>query len=603
MRNLSKLVIVESPAKAKTIGKYLGKDYKVIASVGHIRDLPKSKLGVDVDNDFLPLYENKKDKSNVIKELKAKAKDSESIFLATDPDREGEAIAWHLANILELDEHEQNRVTFNEITKNGVQSGMKNPRQLDLDLINSQQARRILDRLLGYKLSPFLWKKVRRGLSAGRVQSVAVRIIVDREKEIEAFIPHEYWSVDAKLLKDSADSLFNAKLVEAKGEKIDSGANCTLTSKARTDDILAELKNAEYVVGKVKKSKRKKQPSPPFTTSTLQQEASGKLSFGSMRTMRAAQDLYEGVNVHGHGAVGLITYIRTDSIRVSDEAANAASTLIEQRYGKEYLPDKPHFFKTKNNNANAQDAHEAIRPSSVHLKPDDIKDSLTPDQYKLYKLIWSRFMASRMSEAVFDSVVSDIENGAYVFRATGSKLKFDGFLKVYQTALEEDEGNMLPDLSVGEGLDEKDVTAEQGFTQPPPRFTEASLVKELEEKNIGRPSTFVPIVATLTERRGYVERDKKALMPTELGFVVTELMEKYFKEIVDAGFTAGMEDKLDDIEADGRNWQGIVAEFYDVLKDELKVADDEIEKIIIEDEPTDEICELCGKPMVIKQGR
>ncbi|MCL1895075.1 MAG: type I DNA topoisomerase [Clostridiales bacterium] len=588
------LVIVESPSKAKTIGKFLGSNYKVVASVGHIRDLPKSKLGIDIDNNFKPDYINIRGKGDVIRELKKEAKGAKNVLLATDPDREGEAISWHIAYLLGLSDDSADRIIFNEITKEAIKNAVKAPRRIDMKLVDAQQARRVLDRIVGYKISPLLWSKIRMGLSAGRVQSAALKLIVDREREIRAFVPEEFWKVTVQLAKQSGDTReFTARLSEKDGGKYIPG------NKAEADETLAALKAGTYSVSSVEEKERRRKPYAPYTTSTLQQDASIKLGFQTRRVMSVAQQLYEGVSVKGHGTIGLVTYIRTDSVRISAEADLAAKAYIKEEFGDNYIGNN--FFQNKKKDI--QDAHEAIRPSYVNLRPEDIKDSLTSDQFKLYRLIWSRFVASRMSEAVFDSVAADIKNGRYTFRATGSKLKFDGFLKVYQTKLEEDEGNMLPGLTAGEALDEKGLNAEQGFTQPPARFTEASLVKELEEKNIGRPSTFVPIIATLTERRGYVEREKKTLIPTELGFVVTELMEKYFTEIVDAGFTAGMEDKLDNIEADGRDWQGVVADFYDVLKGELETADAEIEKIKLEDEPTDEVCELCGLPMVIKQGR
>ena len=588
------LVVVESPSKAKTIGKFLGANYKVVASVGHIRDLPKSKLGIDIEGGFKPEYINIRGKGDIIRELKKEAKDAKSVLLATDPDREGEAISWHIAYLLGLSGDAQSRIVFNEITKEAIRNAVKAPRSIDMNLVDAQQARRVLDRIVGYKISPLLWRKIRMGLSAGRVQSAAVKIIVDREREIRAFIPVEFWKIAAQMAKLTGDQReFTARLVEKNGEKF------VPANQNEADEALAALKSGDYSVRSVELKERRRKPYAPYTTSTLQQDASIKLGFQTRRVMSVAQQLYEGVSVKGHGTVGLVTYIRTDSVRISAEAAAAAKAFITENYGENYIGNN--FFS--NRKKDIQDAHEAIRPSYVHLRPEDIKDSLTSDQFRLYKLIWSRFVASRMSEAVFDGVAADIENGAYTLRATGSKLRFDGFLRVYQTALEEDEGSFLPELTAGEALEAKEVTAEQSFTQPPPRFTEASLVKELEERNIGRPSTFVPIIATLTERRGYVERDKKSLLPTDLGFVVTELLEKYFREIVDSGFTAGMEDKLDDIESDGRDWRGIVSDFYDVLKDELIVADTEIEKIIIEDEPTGEDCELCGRPMVIKQGR
>jgi len=588
------LVVVESPSKAKTISKFLGANYKVVASIGHIRDLPKSKLGIDIEGGFIPEYINIRGKGDVIRELKKEAKGAKNVLLATDPDREGEAISWHIAYLLGLAGDADARIVFNEITKEAIKNAVKAPRKIDMNLVDAQQARRVLDRIVGYKISPLLWRKIRMGLSAGRVQSAALKIIVDREREIRAFVPVEFWKIAVQLAKLTGDQKeFTAKLSEKNGEKF------IPANQSEADETLAALKAGSYKVRLVELKERRRKPYAPYTTSTLQQDASIKLGFQTRRVMSIAQQLYEGVSVKGHGTVGLVTYIRTDSVRISAEAAASAKTFIAETFGENYVGNNIFSNKKKD----IQDAHEAIRPSYVHMRPDDIKESLTSDQYRLYKLIWSRFVASRMSEAVFDSVAADIENGDYLFRATGSKLKFDGFLKVYQTALEEDEGDFLPELSDGEALEEKSITAEQGFTQPPPRFTEASLVKELEEKNIGRPSTFVPIIATLTERRGYVERDKKSLAPTDLGFIVTELLEKYFKEIVDAGFTAGMEDRLDDIEAEGRDWRGIVSDFYGVLKEELIIADNEIEKIKIEDEPTGEDCDLCGLPMVIKQGR
>jgi len=588
------LVVVESPSKAKTIGKFLGSNYRVVSSVGHIRDLPKSKLGIDIEGGFIPEYINIRGKGDVIRELKKEAKGAKNVLLATDPDREGEAISWHIAYLLGVSDSAEARIVFNEITKEAIKNAVKAPRPINMNLVNAQQARRVLDRIVGYKISPLLWRKIRMGLSAGRVQSAALKLIIDREREIRAFVPEEFWKIAVQLAKLVGDQKeFTAKLTERNGEKF------IPVNKNEANETLAALKNGSYSVRDVEMKERRRKPYAPYTTSTLQQDASIKLGFQTRRVMSVAQQLYEGVSVKGKGTVGLVTYIRTDSVRVSAEAVAAAKEFIAETYGENYIGNN--FFSNKKKDI--QDAHEAIRPSYVHLRPDDIKDSLTSDQYRLYKLIWSRFVASRMSEAIFDSVAADIENGVYTLRATGSKLKFDGFLKVYQTALEEDEGTFLPGLEKGEALEEKDITAEQGFTQPPPRFTEASLVKELEEKNIGRPSTFVPIIATLTERRGYVERDKKNLVPTELGFVVTELLEKYFNEIVDAGFTAGMEDRLDEIEAEGHDWHGVVSDFYGVLREELAVADAEIEKIKLEDEPTDEICELCGRPMVIKQGR
>ncbi|MDR2487012.1 MAG: type I DNA topoisomerase, partial [Clostridiales Family XIII bacterium] len=515
------------------------------------------------------------------------------ILLATDPDREGEAISWHIAGLLGLPEDGANRIEFNEITKDAIRKAVGNPRRIDRNLVDAQQARRVLDRLVGYQISPLLWRKIRRGLSAGRVQSAALKIIVDREREIRAFVPEEYWTVSASLRKQSGSrAVFTAKLIEKGGKKLPIG------DKQTADAVLKDLEGKPYTVSRVDEKERIRKPYAPYTTSSLQQDASSKLGFQTRRVMSVAQQLYEGVSVKGMGTVGLITYIRTDSVRISAEAEAAVKTYISNNYSESYIGNSVYSNKKKD----VQDAHEAIRPSYVDLEPDNIKDSLTSDQYKLYKLIWSRFVASRMTPAVFDAVSADVMNGEYCFRATGSKLKFDGFLRVYQTKIEDEEGKMLPELIVGETLDLKELTGEQSFTQPPPRFTEASLVKELEEKDIGRPSTYVPIIATLTDRR-YATREKKTLCPTDLGFVVTELMEQYFKEIVDTGFTAKMEDQLDNIEVDGIDWHGVVADFYGILRDELAIADKEIEKVEIEDEVTDQVCELCGKPMVIKHGR
>ena len=593
---MSNLVIVESPHKAKTIGKFLGKDYVVVASAGHVRDLPKSKLGVDVENGFQPQYENKKDKANLIKELKKSAKNADVVYLATDPDREGEAISWHLAYILGIKETEPVRVTFSEITKSGIETGMKNPRTLDMDLINAQQARRILDRIVGYKLSPFLWKKVRRGLSAGRVQSVAVRLIVDREREIEQFDPQEYWTIDAKLLSASSKRAFPAKLTEVDGEKFKP------SSKEETDKVLARLEDGEFIIDKIKNSSRKKTPAPPFTTSTLQQEASRKLSFNSRRTMKAAQELYEGVEVEGMGAVGLITYMRTDSLRISDEAKAAAAKLIEETYGKEYLPAKPRAYKSKNN---AQDAHEAIRPSIITLTPAMVKSTLTSDQYKLYKLIWERFMASQMENAVLDTKSVDIICNGCLFKANGYTVKFDGFTALYEESKDTDdeEGGALPKLTAGEKLKVKELSGNQHFTQPPPRYTEASLIKTFEENGIGRPSTYAPTIATILDRH-YVEREAKQLKPTALGIAITELMKDHFEQIVDTKFTAKMEGNLDKIEEGSADWVAILQKFYGDFDKMLGKAETNMEgkRVKIPDEPTDVVCELCGKNMVIKIG-
>ena len=592
------LVIVESPAKAKTIKKYLGKDFEVVASMGHIRDLPKSKFGVDVENNFEPHYINMRDKSDVIKELKKQAKKSDTIYLATDPDREGEAISWHLAQLLNLNMNDNNRVTFNEITKTGVQNGMNNPRQIDIDLVNAQQTRRILDRIVGYQLSPFLWKKVKRGLSAGRVQSVTVRLIVDREREIRSFVPVEYWSVDAKFTtKGKARKTFPSKLVTIDGEKVE------LHTEEETNKILARLEGKKFEVTNVKKKVTKKAPAPPFITSTLQQEASKRLSFQSKRTMKTAQELYEGIEIKGMGAVGLITYMRTDSLRISDEARNSAKTYIEAKFGEKYIPDKPRVFKSK---SNAQDAHEAIRPSMPELEPDSIKDNLTADQYKLYKLIWSRFIASQMANALLDTVSIDIMADNCVFRSSGYSVKFDGFTVLYEeTKDEEEEDNkILPEINNGDIVNVKELKGNQHFTQPPARYTEASLIKTLEENGIGRPSTYAPIITTIISRY-YVERDGKQLKPTQLGEVVTDLMKEHFKKIVDAKFTANMETTLDEVEKGKTNWVETLDKFYKDFDKTLKKAETDMEgkRVKVPDETTDLICEKCGKPMVIKIGR
>ncbi len=594
---MSNLVIVESPAKAKTIQKYLGSDYEVLASMGHVRDLPKSKLGVDVEHDFQPQYLDIKGKGDLIKKLKQTAAKSSHVYLATDPDREGEAISWHLSQMLGLNEEDPNRVTFNEITKSGVQTGMEHPRQIDLDLVNAQQARRILDRIVGYKISPFLWRKVRRGLSAGRVQSVAVRIIVDREKEIEKFKPEEYWTLDAKMRKKGYQKQFSATFYGDQKGKI------KLHNKEEADAILAKLQDAEYIVSNVKKSIRRKSPAPPFITSTLQQEASRKLGFQARRTMKAAQELYEGVEVAGMGAVGLITYMRTDSLRISEEARAAATGFIRETWGDKYLPEKPRYFKSR---ASAQDAHEAIRPTMPDLSPDKVKDSLSSDQYKLYKLVWERFIASLMANAVYDTVQADITAGEYLFKASGRTVRFDGYTVLYEESKddEEKEGGALPPLEKDDPLILKELKGNQHFTQPPPRYTEASLIKALEEKGIGRPSTYAPTITTILARE-YVERDGKALKPTVLGDVITQLMKDHFKDIVDVGFTAHMEDDLDNVEAGKMNWVDTLHQFYDGFEQTLEKAEKEMDgtRVKIPDEETDEVCELCGRKMVIKVGR
>lgn len=593
---MANLVILESPSKAKTVKKYLGAGYDVIASTGHIIDLPKSKLGVDIDHNFEPQYVNMKDKADVIKELKKRAKGCDTVYLATDPDREGEAIAWHLSHLLNIDEKAPVRVTFNEITKSGVQYGMSHPRSIDVDIVNAQQTRRILDRIVGYKLSPFLWKKVRRGLSAGRVQSVAVRIIVDREEEIRAFKSTEYWSIDAKFSSASSKKPFAAKLTEVEGKK------AQIDNKEQADAILDDLKGAEFIVSNLKKSQRKKQPAPPFTTSTLQQEASRRLSFQARRTMKAAQELYEGVEIEDQGAVGLITYMRTDSLRISDEAKTAAADLIKNIYGKEYLPEKPRTYKSK---SNAQDAHEAIRPSNVELTPAKVKKSLTSDQFKLYKLIWERFMASQMANAVMDTVSVDITAKNCLFKASGYSVKFDGFTKLYEETKEgEEQSGMLPKIANGEKLNAEEILGNQHFTQPPARYNEASLIKALEENGIGRPSTYAPTISTILDRH-YVEREAgNQLKPTPLGEVITGLLKDKFNNIVDVKFTARVENSLDDIEKGDKDWVETLRGFYKGFAESLEKAEQDMEgkHLKIPDEATDVICEKCGKPMVIKIG-
>ncbi|MBQ9938345.1 MAG: type I DNA topoisomerase [Oscillospiraceae bacterium] len=594
---MSKLVIVESSAKAKTIKKYLGEGYDVVASMGHIIDLPKSKLGVDVDNDFAPDYVTIEGKDELVKNLKKQAKKSDGIFLATDPDREGEAISWHLAKVFGMKLSEKNRVTFNEITKSGVKHGMDNPRQIDVALVDAQQTRRILDRIVGYKLSPFLWKKVRRGLSAGRVQSVAVRLISDREDEIKVFVPVEYWSIDAKLLAPTDRREFTAKFYGKDGKQLE------MHTKEDADAILKELEGAEYEVVGVKKGLRKKAPAPPFITSTLQQEASRKLGFQARRTMKAAQELYEGIDVEGQGAVGLITYMRTDSLRISDEAALAAENYIDEIYGKAYRTPKRRVFKSK---SGAQDAHEAIRPTMPEMTPASLKKSLSSDQYKLYKLIWERFIASQMANAQLETVSVEIIANGYSFKASGYSVKFDGYTVLYEEGKDDEEENStrLPELEQGDMLKLLSIDGGQHFTQPPARFTEASLIKTLEENGIGRPSTYAPIISTILSR-GYVEREGKSLKPTILGTVTTQLMCERFPNIVDVEFTANMEKTLDDVAEGNSNWVGTLKDFYSPFMSTLEKAEEEMKgvRIKIPDEETDEICQVCGKKMVIKSGR
>ena len=594
---MSKLIIVESPTKVKSIKKYLGGGYEVMASMGHVRDLPKSNLGVDTEHDFKPQYINMSDKKDLIKKLKEAAANSDGVLLATDPDREGEAISWHLAYLLALDLNEPNRVAFNEITESGVKAGIAAPHKIDLNLVDAQQARRVLDRIVGYKLSPFLWKKVKSGLSAGRVQTVALRLIVEREREIEKFNSEEYWSVDAKLLAGTKS--FKAALYGfADGKKID-----VIPNAEEADKIVSALIGAEYIVSALKKGTRKKQPAPPFITSTLQQEASRKLGFTGQRTMRIAQQLYEGVDVPGAGTTGLITYMRTDSLRISEEARAAAYKYITGRYGKEYLPEKPRYFKTK---SGAQDAHEAIRPTSVGFTPESVKDALTAEQYKLYKLIWERFIASLMEVCVQNTVNADITAGGYLFKASGYSVKFDGFTVLYEEGKDDDsaEGGALPEMKTGDKLKLKELTPNQHFTQPPARYTEPTLIKALDENGIGRPSTYAPILSNILGR-DYIEREKKSLKPTNLGMVVSDLMVEYFDKIVDVKFTAGLEKQLDEIGAGKRGWVDTIKDFYKDFDKLYEKAEDSLEgkRVKVPDEETDVICDKCGRKMVVKSGR
>ncbi|MCI9550241.1 MAG: type I DNA topoisomerase [Oscillospiraceae bacterium] len=591
------LVIVESPAKAKTIGKYLGPGFEVKASMGHIRDLPKSKLGVDVST-FEPDYENIKDKADVIRELRKSAKASDRIYLATDPDREGEAISWHLQSVLGVPKEKTCRVTFNEITQKVVKESIANPRDIDQDLVDAQQARRVLDRIVGYQLSPLLWKKIRRGLSAGRVQSVATRLAVEREAEIRAFTPQEYWSITAALSRVAPN------LGGFQAEFYGREKRMELTSGEQVQGIVDTVKDSPFTVSGVKRQDKHRSPAPPFTTSTLQQEASRKLNMIPKRTMSIAQQLYEGIDIQGVGTVGLITYMRTDSLRLSEEALSAARTFIQSRYGKQYYPEKTRRFKSK---GGAQDAHEAIRPSDVNLTPEDLKKSLTADQYRLYKLIWSRFLACQMAGAVYDSVTIEVESAGYRFRASHSSVKFNGFTAVYEESRDEDEEapqSPLPDLKEGEALKLNGLTPGQHFTQPPARFTEATLIKALEEKGVGRPSTYAPTISTITDRQ-YVVKEGKYLRPTPLGEVVTGLMKEKFPDIVDTDFTAQMESRLDKVEAGEAQWKQVLGEFYNGFDAELKKAENELdgERIKVPDEESDEVCDLCGRKMVVKMGR
>lgn len=586
------LVIVESPAKAKTIGKYLGKNYTVEASMGHVRDLPKSKLGVDIEDNFNPKYITIRGKGELLDKLRKAAKKADKIYLATDPDREGEAISWHLATILKIEEGKNCRIIFNEITKSAVKASIKQARKINTDLVDAQQARRVLDRLVGYEISPILWKNVKWGLSAGRVQSAALKLICDRENEINQFVPKEYWTVDCKAKKDRKK--FDIKLTTYKGKKLE------ISSKEEADDIINSLNENSYVVTKVKESRKFRNPLAPFTTSTLQQDASKKLNFMTKRTMSIAQALYEGVEVKGYGTVGLITYMRTDSVRISDEAQGKALEFIKDSYGDEYIPETPRIYKGKKN---IQDAHEAIRPSVIEITPEIAKASLTAEQYKLYSLIWKRFIASQMSSCQLKTNSVEITNGEYKLRASGSIVEFDGFMKLYEYATEDDgEDVILPKITEGDILEVVNIDGKQHFTQPPARYTEASFVKLLEEKGIGRPSTYVPTISTLVSRT-YVSREKKTLIPSELGFIVNNIVTEYFKQIVDVDFTAEMERNLDHIEEGTQEWREVVKEFFEPLSIAIEKAEKEISKVVIEDKVSDVPCDKCGRMMVIKRGR
>ncbi len=595
------LVIVESPGKVKSIGKFLGKGYKVEASVGHVRDLPKSQMGVDIEHNFDTKYITIRGKGDVISKLKKEAKAAKKIYLATDPDREGEAISWHLANLLNIDESQKCRVSFNEITQNAVKSAIKQPRKIDMDLVDAQQARRVLDRIVGYKISPLLWKKVKKGLSAGRVQSVATKMVCDREDEIESFVTQEYWSITSKLSKPKVSPSFEARFYGTEAEKLE------LTNEEQVNGILKELDKSKYIVKKVKEQEKKRAAAAPFITSTLQQEASRKLGFTTKRTMMVAQQLYEGIDVKGRGSVGLITYMRTDSTRISAEAQKEAREYITGKYGEEYIPQSPRIFKNK---SASQDAHEAIRPTYASMAPDEIKDSLNAEQYKLYKLIWSRFIASQMSSAIYDTVSADILAGKYVFKANGSKVKFPGFMVLYIEGRDtegkeedpEEEEKTLPDLREGDIHELKKSTPKQHFTQPPARYTEATLVRALEEKGIGRPSTYAPTITTILSR-GYVVKEKKFLLPTELGKIVNDIMKKHFVDIVDAEFTAQMENELDAVEDGKKAWKEVMKDFYASFSGVLKEAEESIGDVEVPEEISDVICDKCGRNMVVKHGR
>ena len=597
MAKANNLVIVESPSKAKTIGKYLGPDYVVKASMGHLRDLPKSRMGVDLEHDFAPEYLPVRGKESLIKELKAAAKEADTVYLATDPDREGEAISWHLKELLNLPDSKAHRVTFHEITQKVVQDSIRNPRDIDYDLVDAQQARRILDRIVGYELSPLLWKKVRRGLSAGRVQSVATRMVVDREEEIRAFQPKEYWTLDVTLDRIGRPGSFVAHYYGEEKKR-------ELETEEMAQAVINDISGKPFTVTNVKKAEKKRSAAPPFTTSTLQQEASRKLNMTPRKTMMVAQQLYEGVDVEGEGTLGLITYMRTDSQRLSDEAMASAARFIAQRYGKEYYYGSFHVYKTKDS---AQDAHEAIRPTHVELDPERVRGSLTPDQYRLYKLIWSRFLASQMANALYDTVSIDTGCAGHTFRSTHQSLRFPGFIAVYEEGRDEEGeamGSPLPDLTVGEEVLPRNPDKQQHFTQPPARYTEATLVKAMEEKGVGRPSTYATTVSTIEDREYVVKQDKR-LAPTALGEIVTGLMKERFRDIVDVGFTAAMENRLDAVEAGQQNWKALLADFYQDFEKELKDAETALEgvRLKVPEEETDEICELCGRKMVIKMGR
>lgn len=588
---VDKLVIVESPAKANTIKKYLGNKSKVVASMGHIRDLPKSKLGINIENNFEPEYINIRGKAKLINSLKKDAKNAKKVYLATDPDREGEAIAWHLAYILGIDENSTCRVTFNEITKDAVKKGINNPRKIDLNLTDAQQARRVLDRIVGYKISPVLWKKVKRGLSAGRVQSVAVRLIVEREEEIEKFIPEEYWNINLKASDKKTKTIFNCKFIGKSGKKIE------LHSKDEVDSILKDLERAKYKVVDVKKGERKRNPAPPFTTSTLQQDASRKLNFAIKKTMSIAQGLYEGVKLPEYGSTGLITYMRTDSTRISNEAREAAKEYIVKTYGENFYENR--FYRTK---SDAQDAHEAIRPSHIELTPDLIKDSLTFDQYKLYKLIYNRFMASQMAAAIYDTVTVAIDANDYNFRANGQTMKFKGYMSLYVENEEKEEFEKIPELEVGEEVKKEELESKQSFTEPPARYTEATLVKTLEEKGIGRPSTYAPTITTILTRR-YIEKVQKQLIPTDLGKIVNKLLIENFGDIINVEFTAKMEEEFDKVAEGTEKWKKVISEFYTPFEQIVEKVEKELEHVKLEYEVSDVPCEKCGRMMVIKYGR